>query len=308
MAFKPMCRICGEINYSGSSKHLFENEAKVMLRQIEILTGVWLDDLPNMPEHICMPCQFDLDQAVAFRKRCISTQVRLFDLVKTHTSNTFIIDEAEADITGTSDEEININHSTSEHKDDEEDENKINNPSPVLSAEDVSESSKPNENLTKNKPRTKRDPKKRHVDRICDQCGRHFRDITNFKLHLLRHTGNKSFECKLCERKYYTNHLLKMHIRTAHDGERPFICRLENCKRKFNDNSSRLAHERTHTREYPYKCMYCEKRFNKTSHRTEHQRAHTGERPYKCELCNLTFQRNYQLTQHERSQTHKNKL
>lgn len=84
--------------------------------------------------------------------------------------------------------------------------------------------------------------KQRLRDCICDQCGRHFTDQSNFKLHMLRHTGIKNFKCNECGKLFYTDHLLQLHERTVHRGERPYACKY--CDKTFNSSTTRVMHER----------------------------------------------------------------
>lgn len=85
----------------------------------------------------------------------------------------------------------------------------------------------------------KRERRKR--DCICEQCGRHFSCPSNFKVHLLRHTGIKNFACKECPMKFYTPHLLRRHM-YAHLCEKPYPCQY--CGQTFADHSGRIQHER----------------------------------------------------------------
>ncbi|XP_030374673.1 zinc finger protein 700-like [Scaptodrosophila lebanonensis] len=144
----------------------------------------------------------------------------------------------------------------------------------------------------------------RRRDHVCDQCGRHFTDQSNFKLHMLRHTGVKNYECTECGKKYYTEHLLSLHVRISHKGEKPYVCK--HCGRAFHNSTSRSMHERIHTNIRPYACKTCSKTFNSASGRKRHELIHTGERPYHCEICNQTFQRNTHLKSHNRSKQHRN--
>lgn len=79
-------------------------------------------------------------------------------------------------------------------------------------------------------------------DCVCDQCGRHFSDQSNFKLHMLRHTGIKNFKCGQCNKAYYTEHLLQLHERIVHRGERPYACKY--CEKTFHNSTTRVIHER----------------------------------------------------------------
>lgn len=42
-------------------------------------------------------------------------------------------------------------------------------------------------------------------------------------------------------------------------------------------------------------CQYCEKAFKKTEHLLRHERSHTKEKPFRCELCNKGYTRQYSL-------------
>ncbi|XP_030563912.1 oocyte zinc finger protein XlCOF8.4 [Drosophila novamexicana] len=142
----------------------------------------------------------------------------------------------------------------------------------------------------------------RRRDCICDQCGRHFTDQSNFKLHMLRHTGVKNFKCKECSRLFYTEHLLQLHERTVHRGERPYACKY--CDKTFNSSTTRVIHERSHTNVRPYSCEYCDKSFISTSALKRHDLTHNGVRSFYCKICDKTFQRNTHLKAHLRSKLH----
>jgi len=75
---------------------------------------------------------------------------------------------------------------------------------------------------------------------ICEHCGRQFKDGSNLNVHLLRHTGTKKFECKQCNEKCYTLHLLRRHQLKHTEG--PYECTF--CGLQYSTNSSRVRHER----------------------------------------------------------------
>lgn len=142
----------------------------------------------------------------------------------------------------------------------------------------------------------------RRRDCICDQCGRHFTDQSNFKLHMLRHSGVKNFQCKQCSKRFYTEHLTQLHERTVHLGERPYACKY--CDKTFQNSTTRIVHERCHTNVRPYICKFCEKAFSYASGLSRHLLIHNGVRKYFCTVCDRDFQRNTHLKAHLRSKQH----
>ncbi|XP_017868046.1 PREDICTED: zinc finger protein 62 homolog [Drosophila arizonae] len=138
---------------------------------------------------------------------------------------------------------------------------------------------------------------------VCDQCGRCFTDASNLKVHILRHTGVKNFECPECDSKYFTRHLLNLHIRVRHQGEMPYACKY--CDQRFFTSTTRCRHERVkHTRKLTYACRVCGKTYLTKSCLNKHEFLHTGERPYRCDICNVGFPRKTNLKIHYRSKQH----
>lgn len=70
------------------------------------------------------------------------------------------------------------------------------------------------------------------------------------------------------------------------------------CGRTFICFSNLQVHQRTHTKEKPYKCMLCPKSFSTACNMKDHLNRHLKEKQYFCQICPESFYRNYQLTEH----------
>ncbi|XP_037724654.1 transcription factor Ouib-like [Drosophila subpulchrella] len=141
---------------------------------------------------------------------------------------------------------------------------------------------------------------------FCDQCGKTFAENGNFKVHLKTHTGTKDFQCKECDRKELTQHMLNLHVRIKHRGELPYVCKY--CAQRFDNCLKRLNHERNH-KEYPnqkpHVCHICKKGFKKKGCLKNHSVVHTGEQPFYCEVCQTYFNRRNALSTHRKSKIHR---
>ncbi|XP_076805410.1 uncharacterized protein LOC143449195 isoform X2 [Clavelina lepadiformis] len=134
----------------------------------------------------------------------------------------------------------------------------------------------------------------------CDVCDKSFTTCNHLKNHMRTHTAERPYQCNLCRKSFSESNSLKVHIRT-HTGERPYQCQI--CLKSFIQNGSLQAHMRTHTGERPYKCDVCQKSFFIGSSLKYHMRIHTGERPYQCEVCHKSFSVSSILKNHKRTHT-----
>ncbi|XP_017967672.1 zinc finger protein 674-like [Drosophila navojoa] len=138
---------------------------------------------------------------------------------------------------------------------------------------------------------------------ICDLCGHQSSSPKNLDIHILRHKGEKNFECAECGIKHYSKYLLQLHIRVKHQGEMPYLCKF--CDQRFYSASTRQRHEQVrHIRSWSYQCKICGKKYNTKSCLNKHEFLHTGLRPYRCDLCNVAFPRKPGLRIHCRTKQH----
>lgn len=108
---------------------------------------------------------------------------------------------------------------------------------------------------------------------------------------MARHTNERRFKCGECgqmlkSRSNYKTHMLK------HTGERPFSCHFPHCVKTFVQRANYMKHLRWHTGERPHACTFkdCNKRFPTAYDMKLHINSiHTGARPFVCQICNQSF-------------------
>lgn len=92
-----------------------------------------------------------------------------------------------------------------------------------------------------------------------------------------------------------------IHIRKVHTGERPFVCKVEDCKKAFYSSGDLKSHEKTHLGLKPFECPSCGKALSSRNALKVHTKAlHTLDRPFKCEVpgCGMTYMTRLDLDRH----------
>uniref|UniRef100_A0A8B9G9Z2 C2H2-type domain-containing protein n=1 Tax=Amazona collaria TaxID=241587 RepID=A0A8B9G9Z2_9PSIT len=145
----------------------------------------------------------------------------------------------------------------------------------------------------------------------CAKCEYATYILSNLKLHVRTHTGERPYSCSVCQRKFRTSSHLKRH-RVMHYNSDYLKCRI--CDYSTNKWLSLKRHLASHSceemssadclyeqKQLPVKtytckeCGYCTLR---SGNLKLHVRIHTGEKPYKCSQCAIAFRTSSHLKRH----------
>ncbi|XP_063379458.1 zinc finger protein 510-like [Cydia fagiglandana] len=129
----------------------------------------------------------------------------------------------------------------------------------------------------------------------CAVCGKSFNDRGYLSSHMKIHRNRKEYKCSQCPKSFNQRVAYNMHVR-IHTGVKPHVC--PTCGKAFSRKMLLKQHQRTHSGERPYACPHCEKRFADRSNMTLHLRLHTGVKPFKCPMCPKSFTKKHHLKSH----------
>lgn len=124
--------------------------------------------------------------------------------------------------------------------------------------------------------------------KICTVCNKLFR--TNYKLseHMRTHENNPKFICNYpdCNKTFKSKIGLKEHA-AKHTGQYSYSC--ETCDKKFLLRSYYLAHQKIHSNVKNFSCSLCSKTFKNKQNLVNHENFHYGLKLFICETCQKSF-------------------
>ena len=134
------------------------------------------------------------------------------------------------------------------------------------------------------------------------------------------HSGNKSFTCTVCHKKFMRKDSLKCHMRSD-TGEKPYAC--TTCEKRFSQRSELKYHMINHhpgtfrddhneklfssddqlvsspmNLETMFVCPYCAALFKTSSELESHKRYHSEHKPFSCSECPKRFGKSWMLRKH----------
>ena len=113
---------------------------------------------------------------------------------------------------------------------------------------------------------------------------------------LLIPTGEKLYQCELCDKHYTKKNALVRHSR-SHTGEKPYKC--TDCNKCFGRMDSLRKHQKNiHTGVRILTCSCCNRHFSRKCDLTKHLLTRTAKRIHKCMHCDRSFARRCDLTRH----------
>ncbi|XP_013194549.1 zinc finger protein 665 isoform X1 [Amyelois transitella] len=120
---------------------------------------------------------------------------------------------------------------------------------------------------------------------VCNVCGIEVKRC-HYKQHMIRHTGEKPYECNLCGKRFTQSGSLKAHLR-RHTGIKRFQCDV--CQHGFYEKNNLITHMTKHSDEKPHECDVCNRKFKRKDVMIMHRKIHSNEKPHQCNVCMRKF-------------------
>ncbi|XP_069823619.1 zinc finger and BTB domain-containing protein 41 [Dendropsophus ebraccatus] len=148
----------------------------------------------------------------------------------------------------------------------------------------------------------------------CPKCEKVFDRVGKYESHTRVHTGEKPFECDICNMRYSTKSNLTVH-RKRHNSETelprkdhkcPFCSKLHASRKTLVKHVKRFHAENAQEfltikriKSDGWKCDICNKSFTRRPHLQEHMILHSQDKPFKCTYCDEQFKSRFKRLKHQ---------
>jgi uncharacterized Zn-finger protein len=136
---------------------------------------------------------------------------------------------------------------------------------------------------------------------LWEGCGQSFKSKTILRIHLKKHTQEKSVACPTCGTMFYDKQKFRDHVLRQFDKESDAVddsmLKCPECDRVFL--SKRLLDEHASRHNKIVYCDLCSFKANCDTAIERHKKyVHSNERPFKCPFCSHGFKSRYDLRKH----------
>lgn len=139
----------------------------------------------------------------------------------------------------------------------------------------------------------------------CKECEYKSLRMKDMITHWVIHTGDRPFECEVCQRTFTQQSSLQAHKESSHkDFKVEITCHF--CGKLIKGRSRIYRHLKIHT-DKGLPCPICQKTLKNRHSLTQHMQRHSGVKSYTCEKCASTFYTSAELSNHKRMVHNKGK-